>query len=94
MERSRRFEATRLSDAGRYRVSVVFPDSGSWTWEVSQGGFAAHELGVLSVAAATSTAIRSRPERCSRWLLPLRWAWSLSRWFALAKKRATGKVAE
>ncbi len=50
------FAATRLSDPGRYQVSVTFPDSGSWTWEVSQGGFAAHELGVVSVAAATSTA--------------------------------------
>ena len=40
---------------GHYVADVTFPESGSWTWSVTQGDFAVHELGELSVAAMAAT---------------------------------------
>ena len=37
---------------GQYVAEVTFPQGGSWAWSVSQGDFAMHELGELTVSAA------------------------------------------
>jgi hypothetical protein len=57
------FEATPLTaeGPGRYAVSITFPESGTWTWEVRQGSFEPHEMGaieVTSLAATTTPALR------------------------------------
>jgi hypothetical protein len=42
---------------GHYVAEVTFPEGGSWTWSVTQGDFAVHELGDLSVGAAQTAAV-------------------------------------
>lgn len=49
------FEATRIG-LGTYRVSLAFPESGTFTWEVGQGAFAAHEMGSIEIAAPAAAA--------------------------------------
>ncbi|MGH8958929.1 MAG: hypothetical protein ACRDVK_09660, partial [Acidimicrobiia bacterium] len=63
------FVAARLLERGRYQVTVTFPDSGLWTWEVTQGDFGIHPMGPISVSApAGAAAVGSSP---LAWLLPL-----------------------
>jgi hypothetical protein len=40
---------------GHYVASVFFPAGGTYTWQVTQGDFAAQDLGKLSVIAAAGT---------------------------------------
>ncbi len=40
---------------GHYVATVFFPAGGTYTWKVTQGGFAAQDLGRLRVLAATGT---------------------------------------
>jgi hypothetical protein len=42
---------------GHYVAEVTFPEGGSWTWSVTQGAFAVHELGELSVGAAQAAGV-------------------------------------
>lgn len=47
---------------GHYVAEVTFSEGGSWTWSVTQGDFAVHELGELAVTAtAAAPAITSLP---------------------------------
>jgi hypothetical protein len=41
-------------DVGHYTATVTFPAAGRYTWEVTQGPFAAQPLGTITVLAATS----------------------------------------
>ena len=41
---------------GHYVATVFFPAGGTYTWQVTQGDFAAQDLGKLSVIAAAGTA--------------------------------------
>jgi len=63
------FEATATGETGRYSVSVNFPESGNWRWEVTLGDFPPQEMGEVEVAppaTGTSSMIPSL-----RILLPL-----------------------
>lgn len=62
------FDAVSTGETGRYSVAVTFPESGSWRWEVTLGGFEAHDMGTVEVAAASVAA----PDSGSmlRWVLP------------------------
>lgn len=62
------FTASGLPEVGRYRVTVTFPESGIWTWEVFQGDFGTHPMGPISVAGAAATAPGAS---VLSWLLPL-----------------------
>ncbi|HKZ19158.1 MAG TPA: hypothetical protein VJQ57_03510 [Acidimicrobiia bacterium] len=63
------FAATRLPERGRYAVTVTFPESGLWTWEVTQGEFGTHPMGPISVSpGVAATATTASP---LAWLLPL-----------------------
>jgi hypothetical protein len=42
---------------GHYVATVFFPAGGTYTWQVTQGDFAAQDLGKLSVIAAAGTTI-------------------------------------
>jgi hypothetical protein len=44
------FEAQRLDAPGRYTVEVTLPEGGTWSWSVSQGYFASHDMGTVVVA--------------------------------------------
>ncbi len=61
------FGATRLPERGRYQVTVTFPESGLWTWEVTQGDFGTHPMGPISVRSGTTVAAAVSP---LSWLLP------------------------
>ena len=63
------FAARRLPERGRYAVTVTFPESGLWTWEVTQGEFGTHPMGPISVSPGVAV-----PETTASplaWLLPL-----------------------
>jgi hypothetical protein len=62
------FQASKTAEVGRYTVTVTFPEAGSFTWEVTQGGFEPHQLGTIEVNAATASAAASGS--ILRWLLP------------------------
>lgn len=62
------FEATPSEGVGRYSVSVTFPTSGDFQWEVTQGDFATHELGTMTVTGAAAAVAPSAG--ILRWLLP------------------------
>jgi hypothetical protein len=63
------FAAIRLPERGRYEVTVTFPESGLWTWEVTQGDFGTHPMGPISVSpGVTASAATASP---LAWLLPL-----------------------
>ena len=62
------FEATPTGETGRYSVSVNFPESGSWRWEVTLGDFPAQDMGQVEVAATPGT---SAITPALRVLLPL-----------------------
>jgi hypothetical protein len=52
-----RFVGQADGQPGHYVAEVTFPEGGSWTWSVTQGDFAVHELGDLLVAAAPVEAV-------------------------------------
>ncbi|MCA1734788.1 MAG: hypothetical protein LC739_01340 [Actinobacteria bacterium] len=80
------FEATSTGEVGRYTVQVTFPESGTFTWQVSQGPFQAHDLGSVDVAGATAAAAAS-----TGLLLPIAFALVVGllavQIFALIRKR-------
>ena len=63
------FDATTAGETGRYSVSITFPESGTWQWEVTMGDFASQPLGTVEVTPATNAAEASGS--WLRWLLPL-----------------------
>lgn len=64
------FAATSTGEVGRYAVQVTFPESGKFTWQVSQGPFQAHDLGSVDVAAGSTIAAGS----LTSMLLPIAFA--------------------
>jgi hypothetical protein len=63
------FEAIATGERGKYAVTVTLPRSGEWQWRVTQGQFAAHELGVLHVGEMVATT--STGAMALRVLLPI-----------------------
>jgi hypothetical protein len=63
------FDATPTGETGRYSVSITFPASGTWHWEVDMGDFGPHQMGAVEVAPAMNAAAASGS--WLRWLLPL-----------------------
>lgn len=59
------YQGVREGPTGHYIAKVTFPYEGKWTWEVTQGPFAAQELGSISVKpvglAATGGAPQAAP---------------------------------
>ena len=62
------FVAARLPERGKYQVTVTFPESGLWTWEVTQGDFGIHPMGPISISPSAMAAAGRSP---LVWLLPL-----------------------
>lgn len=62
------FVATRLPERGRYQVTVTFPESGLWTWEVTQGDFGTHPMGPITVSPGVAAVATPSP---LAWLLPV-----------------------
>ncbi len=81
------FEAARTDSIGRYTVEVTFPAAGTFTWNVSQGDFAPHDLGSISVTEAAASTTSS----IGRFLLPAAFALVVAllgvQVFALIRKR-------
>ena len=81
------FPATRTGSVGRYTVEVTFPAAGMFTWNVSQGDFAPHDLGSISVTGAAEATTAS----IGRFLLPAAFALVVAllgvQVFALIRKR-------
>jgi hypothetical protein len=46
------FTAVPATVEGRYAVTVVFPESGEYTWVITQGWFGPQELGSVRIAAS------------------------------------------
>ena len=63
------FDATPTGETGRYLVSITFPDSGAWQWEVTMGDFASHKIGTVEVTPETNAMVASG--WWLRWMLPL-----------------------
>ena len=63
------FDAMPTGETGRYSVSITFPASGTWHWEVDMGDFGPHQMGTVEVAPAINAAAASGS--WLRWLLPL-----------------------
>ena len=87
------FDAVAGSDSGRYSVSITFPESGTWHWEVSMGDFGTHQLGSIDVAAAAIGGVA--PSSMLRWLMPAALALVLGlvgiQLAQLARKRRSGQ---
>lgn len=49
------FPGTSQGGVGHYVAAVFFPAGGTYTWQVTQGGFAPQDLGALAVVAAAGT---------------------------------------
>ena len=47
------FDAVRQGQPGRYSVSITFPQSGAWGWEVTMGPFGSHPMGTVDVQEAS-----------------------------------------
>lgn len=62
------FDAVALGQPGRYSVSITFPESGAWQWEVTMGPFPSHQMGTIEVREATIDSGGAGP--VLRWLLP------------------------
>ncbi|CAN5320515.1 hypothetical protein BH18ACT5_BH18ACT5_17390 [soil metagenome] len=81
------FRATKGNDIGRYTVQVTFPESGTFTWQVSQGGFEPHDLGFIGVSEAAASPTAS----VGGFLLPAAFALVIAflgvQIFALVRKR-------
>ena len=63
------FDAVPLGQPGRYSVSITFPASGSWDWEVTMGPFASHPMGSIDVREANNES--SVAGSLARWMLPV-----------------------
>ena len=63
------FDAMPAGETGRYSVSINFPESGTWQWEVTMGGFASQPMGTVEVTPATNAT--GATGSWLRWLLPL-----------------------
>jgi hypothetical protein len=63
------FEAVPLGRPGRYSVSITFPESGSWDWEVTMGPFASQQMGTIDVQEATIDS--GGGGSLARWMLPV-----------------------
>ena len=63
------FDAVPTGEPGRYSVSITFPESGAWQWEVDQGDFGIYQIGSIQVAPAASATGTSGS--VMRWLLPV-----------------------
>jgi len=63
------FDATPTGETGRYSVSITFPESGTWQWEVTMEDFAPHQMGTVEVTPATNAI--STSGSWLRWSLPL-----------------------
>ena len=63
------FDAVAQGQPGRYSVSITFPESGPWLWEVTMGPFASHQMGTIDVREATIES--SGAGSMARWMLPL-----------------------
>jgi len=50
------FPGTSQGPVGHYVATVFFPAGGTYSWQVTQGGFAPQDLGALTVVAAAGTA--------------------------------------
>ena len=53
------FDAAPAGETGRYSVSITFPESGTWQWEVTLGDFASHPMGTVEVTPAANAAAGS-----------------------------------
>lgn len=62
------FVAVPTGELGRYAVTVTFPASGTFQWEVTQGDFESYQLGTIEVNAAAAAAAGA--SALLRWLLP------------------------
>ena len=69
---------------GHYVAEVTFPAGGGWSWSVNQGAFAVHELGEVTVAAA-SVAVATAATGPSVWALVLGAATALALGMFLAQ---------
>ena len=63
------FDAVALGQPGRYSVSITFPESGSWDWEVTMGPFSSHRMGTIDVREAIVES--GAGESPARWMLPV-----------------------
>ena len=63
------FDAVRLGQPGRYSVSMTFPQSGAWGWEVTMGPFGSHQMGTVDVQEASIES--SGAGSLVRWMLPV-----------------------
>ena len=63
------FDAIPTGEPGRYSVSITFPESGTWQWEVDQGEFGVYPIGSIEVSPAASATATSGS--ALRWLLPV-----------------------
>lgn len=63
------FDAVPLGQPGRYSVSITFPESGSWQWEVTMGEFAPHPMGSIDVREASNKSTGA--ESLARSMLPV-----------------------
>jgi hypothetical protein len=64
------FPAVADTQIGHYTASVTFPDAGSVTWLVRQGGFGDYDLGAIDVRSAVSSPA-SVSDGPSPWRYPL-----------------------
>lgn len=63
------FDAAPLGQPGRYSVSITFPESGAWGWEVTMGPFGSHQMGTIDVRGASLES--SGAGSLVRWMLPV-----------------------
>ncbi len=55
------YQGVREGATGHYIAKVTFPYAGQWTWQVTQGPFAPHELGPIKVAPALGAVSQGAP---------------------------------
>jgi len=63
------FDAVATGEPGRYAVSITIPESGSWQWGITMGGFGNFEMGTVDVTPGT--AAMAATGSVLRWLLPI-----------------------
>jgi hypothetical protein len=63
------FDAVTLGQPGRYSVSITFPESGSWDWQVTMGPFASQPMGTIDVQEAPIES--GGTGSLVRWMLPV-----------------------
>lgn len=55
------FPGTAQGPVGHYVADVTFPAAGTWTWDVTQGPFAPHDLGKVTVGMPAAAAAAPAP---------------------------------